>query len=158
MRHAKSDWSEPGLGDHARPLNNRGSKSAGAVGDWLRAKGYLADQVLCSTALRTRETLDLLGTLAPVRFEQRLYHATPNTMWDCLSEATGQTVLMVGHNPGIADFASGCVIQAPAHPRFRDFPTGATLVVDFPAPDWPTVRCGSGTAQDFVVPRDILRD
>uniref|UniRef100_UPI0035189862 SixA phosphatase family protein n=1 Tax=Nioella sp. TaxID=1912091 RepID=UPI0035189862 len=59
MRHAKSDWSL-GQPDAARPLNARGQRSAEAMGDWLREKGYLPDQILCSSAQRTRETLDLL--------------------------------------------------------------------------------------------------
>ncbi|MEC3861427.1 histidine phosphatase family protein [Mesobacterium sp. TK19101] len=158
MRHAKSDWSEPGLDDHDRPLNGRGRKSAKALGAWLRGKGYLPDQVLCSSALRTRETLDRLRIEALVSVEGRLYHASPNVMWDSLSEATGQTVLMVGHNPGIAEFAAGCVAQPPAHSRFFAYPTGATLVVDFEAPDWSHVRCATGTVWDFVVPRDLLED
>ena len=53
MRHAKSDWSHLDLSDHDRPLNNRGKASAAALGDWLRVKSYLPDQVLSSTAART---------------------------------------------------------------------------------------------------------
>ena len=101
MRHAKSDWSAT-LDDHARPLNKRGRISAAAMGDWLRAMGYLPDEVLCSSAARTQETLDRLN-LPPTATQIRdaLYHAAPATMARALAEASGRTVLMVGHNPGI---------------------------------------------------------
>lgn len=154
MRHAKSDWSGAG-DDHARPLNARGQGSARALGDWLRAKGYLPDQVLCSTAARTRETLALTGVKAPTRFEDRLYHAAPATMLGSLRQATGQTVLMIGHNPGIASFAARLVRRAPSHPRFRDYPTGATLVADFEIADWEGLTLGEATARVFVIPREL---
>ena len=64
VRHAKSDWSL-GMADHDRPLNVRGRASAAAIGRWLREKNLRPDQVLCSTATRTRETLDLLDLDAP---------------------------------------------------------------------------------------------
>ena len=55
-RHAKSDWDDPMLDDHDRPLNKRGQRSAAELGEWLHSRGYEPDEVLCSTALRTRET------------------------------------------------------------------------------------------------------
>ncbi|SDO60219.1 phosphohistidine phosphatase [Lutimaribacter pacificus] len=155
MRHAKSDWSSGVTRDHDRPLNARGLRAARAMGDWLRAQGYLPDRVLCSTATRTRETLDGLRIDAPVSFETGLYHASPDTMLRILHEANGQNVLMIGHNPGIAELAEALVATPPDHPRFFDYPTGATLVVDFQAADWSAVAAGRGASVDFVVPRDL---
>ena len=58
MRHAKSSWDDPAAADFDRPLNGRGRRSAKALGHWLRQRGWLPDRVLCSSARRTRETLD----------------------------------------------------------------------------------------------------
>ncbi|CUH78809.1 SixA phosphatase family protein [Tropicibacter naphthalenivorans] len=154
MRHAKSDWSAF-QDDHARGLNKRGRKSAVAMGDWLRTRGYLPDAILCSTATRTRETLDGLTLGAPVTFLDSLYHAAPDTMLDDLRGATGDTVLMIGHNPGISALAKALVRQPPDHARFADYPTCATLVVDFDSP-WPDIRLATGEVQDFAVPREVI--
>ncbi|MFZ5962621.1 SixA phosphatase family protein [Thalassococcus sp. BH17M4-6] len=155
MRHAKSDWSMIG-DDHDRTLNARGRKSARALGDWMRDNDYLPDQVLCSSAARTRETLALTGVEAATNFEDALYHAAPDTMLTSLRAARGDCVLMVGHNPGIAFFAAALVKSAPDHPRFQDYPTCATLVADFDITNWADLTPGTGNARDFVIPRELI--
>jgi phosphohistidine phosphatase len=62
---------------------------------------------------------------------------------------------MLGHNPGIAGFAEDLVSHAPDHPRFADYPTCATLVVDFDVNDWSDMTHGSGTPLAFVIPREL---
>jgi len=155
MRHAKSDWGHPGLADHDRPLNARGMGDAPAMGAWLRAEGHAPDEVLCSTAIRTRQTLQALALTAPTRFLPALYHADEGTMLEELQQATGHCVLMVGHNPGIADFAADLLAQAPAHLRFHDYPTTATLVAQFTIDDWADLRLGTGHALAFAIPADL---
>ena len=155
MRHAKSDWGSPGLADHDRPLNGRGLRDAPAMGQWLREMGHLPDQVLCSTATRTRQTLSGLGIDAPTTFLPALYHADPATMHDALQQAQGRKVLMIGHNPGIAAFADGMLRDAPDHPRFHDYPTCATLVAEFDLESWADLRSETGRALDFVIPADL---
>ena len=155
MRHAKSSWDDPMLSDHARALNGRGRRSAKTLGHWLRKHDYLPDEVLCSSSTRTRETLDRLTLDAPTRFLDCLYHASPATMFKELSRAKGACVLMLGHNPGIAGFAEDLVSHAPDHPRFVDYPTCATLVVDFDVNDWSDMTPASGAPLAFVIPREL---
>jgi len=154
MRHAKSSWDTP-LEDHARPLNGRGRISADAMGDWLRARKYLPDQALVSDAARTRETFARLGFVCDTAFEDALYHASAHAMLKALRAATGQTVLMLGHNPGIAEFASALVAEAPDHMRFFDYPTCATTVIRFDISAWSDLQPGTGTVQDFAIPREL---
>ena len=158
MRHAKSSWDHPGLDDHQRPLNGRGQRSAEALGNWLRANDNLPDQVLSSSATRTRETFAGLKIMADTRFLDSLYHAGANKMSDILSQATGDRVLMIGHNPGIAWFASQLVTHPPEHARFHDYPTCATLVVDFPIDRWKKLRNRTGQVIDFVISRELSDD
>ena len=76
-------------------------------------------------------------------------------MLDVLRKARGRCVLMIGHNPGIADFAQKLVATRPAHDRFGDYPTGATLVASFDAPDWAAVTWKTGQTIDFAIPREL---
>lgn len=156
MRHAKSDWSDPTLPDHDRPLNKRGKRSAQALGDWMRETGHLPGQALVSSATRTMETFDRLGLALTPQADERLYHAEPEQMLALLQDATAQSVLMVGHNPGIADLAGRLIDNPPDHPRFIDYPTGATLVLNFDVESWDQVDWEMGQAMAFVIPRELL--
>jgi phosphohistidine phosphatase len=112
-------------------------------------------EILCSTATRTQETCARLKLpLAPCLID-RLYLAESMAMLDILRAGHADTVLMIGHNPGIAEFAAGLVAAPPAHPRFRDYPTGATLVTDFDIEDWAVLKEWSGDTIHFVIPRDL---
>jgi phosphohistidine phosphatase len=155
MRHAKSSWAEPGKKDHARPLNKRGNRAAAAIGHWMQEENYVPHQILSSSAKRTRETFEGLGIEGKPAYLDKLYEADPQDMLEVLRGATGATVLMIGHNPTIADFAHDLVVQAPDHPKFGGYPTCATLVVDFPVADWGEVQPGTGTPVDFIVPREL---
>ncbi|XDA98850.1 histidine phosphatase family protein [Sulfitobacter sp. LCG007] len=158
MRHAKSSWDARNVADFDRPLNSRGTRSARAMGDWLRAKSYVPGQVLCSTARRTRETLEGLALPGdvPVEFLDELYHGEPITIRKVLRRVSADSVLVIGHNPGIGIAARKFLDRPPAHDRFDDYPTGATLVADFDAPDWSNLQWGDGRAMDFAVPREQL--
>lgn len=162
MRHAKSSWDDPAAADHDRPLNTRGRDAAGRVGRWLAREGYLPDAALVSSALRTRETWELVAAELPAAPEptilDALYHASPDVMLRCLRRAQGNAVLMLGHNPGIAAFAVWMLDSPPRHPRLVDYPTCATLVADFDAEDWSQVAPGAGRAVAFVIPRELPSD
>jgi phosphohistidine phosphatase len=116
--------------------------------------------VLCSDALRTRKTWSGLAPALPgtpiLELKPALYHAGPDVMLAVLRHATGDTVMMIGHNPGIADFAARIVAQVPMNPEFGRYPTGATLVCDFAVESWADVGWGMGSALDFIIPREIV--
>ncbi|MEM7642035.1 MAG: histidine phosphatase family protein, partial [Pseudomonadota bacterium] len=123
LRHAKSDWDDPLLDDHDRPLNARGRDAAAKIGAWLQAQNHRPTRILCSTAARTRETLAHLGLpKAETRFRRDLYLAATDHI---LGLSGPGTTLIIAHNPGIADAAAQAVTDAPAHPKFAAYPTGA---------------------------------
>lgn len=133
LRHAKSSWKEDGE-DHERPLNRRGREAARAIGRGLPAAIGALDLVLCSSARRARETLDLvLAGFAPrphVLIERGLYLASRERLLERLrglSEEDG-TVLLIGHNPALFELA--LAFAAPEAPVFAAlcggrFPTAA---------------------------------
>lgn len=161
-RHAKSDWDDPLMSDHDRPLNARGKAAAADLGEWLGAHGYVPGEVLCSDALRTRNTWSGVAPALPgtpvLSLKPALYLAGPDQMLRVLRTASEDTVMMIGHNPGIGELAAMSSQTPPSNPAFGRYPTGATLVVDFDIEDWANVQFRTGTVVDFVVPREITRD
>lgn len=154
MRHAKSSWKQ-GLVDRDRPLNGRGRMAARHLGAWLRDTGITPDQALVSDAERTQETFQRLGTGLEPELHASLYLAAPEQMLEVLRGATGACVLMIGHNPGIADLAERLVKLPPEHDGFLRYPTGATLVVSFDVEGWAGIQPGMGQVREFVVPREL---
>ncbi len=162
VRHAKSSWDTPALRDHDRPLNRRGYRDCRRIGAFLRDSQLLPDEVLLSTARRCVETWDGIREAAELdvsaRIEGSLYHAGAIGMLDTLRTATGDLVLLIGHNPGMAGLASGLVAEAGSiHADFRRYPTSATTVLDFDIDSWRQVDAGTGTFVIFRIPRE-LRD
>lgn len=159
-RHAKSAWDDPMTPDHDRPLNERGKAAAADLGQWLASRGYVPDKVLCSDAVRTRATYSGIAPALPattvLELKPALYHAGPDVMLAVLQNAKADCVMMIGHNPGIAEFAEKLVAAAPANPAFARYPTGATLVADFMIEDWADLVWGSGVVDDFIVPREMV--
>jgi phosphohistidine phosphatase len=107
LRHAKSSWDDETLADHDRPLAPRGVRDARRMGLHLGGLAVQPDLVLCSSSVRTRETLDLIGLEGDpdVQFENGLYAASADAILDRLRRVTEpvQTVLVIGHNPGLQD-------------------------------------------------------
>ena len=102
LRHADAEAARPGHRDLQRRLTDRGLSQAAAAGRWL-AEHYRVDAVLCSPAIRARETLAELGVGAPADFPDWLYNAGGDQI---LSGVRGfdpsvGTALVVGHAPGV---------------------------------------------------------
>jgi phosphohistidine phosphatase len=159
-RHAKSAWDDPLTPDHDRPLNERGKAAAADLGQWLASRGYVPEKVLCSDAVRTRQTWSGIAPALPatplMELKPALYHAGPDVMLAVLRHAKADTVMIIGHNPGIAEFAARLVARAPVNPEFDRYPTGATLVADFIIDSWEEVGFGQGATVDFIIPREIV--
>ncbi|MEO8242795.1 MAG: histidine phosphatase family protein [bacterium] len=159
-RHAKSSWDDPTTPDHDRPLNERGKAAAAELGVWLASRGYVPDEVLCSDALRTRKTWSGLAPALPgtptLNLKPALYHAGPDVMLAVLRHATEDCVMIIGHNPGIAEFAGRLVARPPIHADFSRYPTGATLVCDFMTGSWAEAAFGQAATVDFIVPREVV--
>jgi len=109
MRHAKTEpWYE-GVDDHGRALTMRGTTDALLVARALAESGEAPARALISTSRRTRETWAALSgafrKCEPVYVDD-LYLATPDQIEDLLtSETATGTLLVLGHNPGLHDFA-----------------------------------------------------
>lgn len=159
IRHAKSEWDDPGLDDHDRPLNDRGRRSAPRVGAWLHARGAAPDAVLCSTARRTRETWDgiagQLDTPPDAVYSRGLYLAEPQDMLRLIRDSDARRLAVLAHNPGIGSLAWSLSASPPAHPKFGLYPTGATLILTFAVDHLSEIMPGQGRVAAFAVPREL---
>jgi phosphohistidine phosphatase len=107
LRHAKSSWDQPSLPDADRPLAPRGQRAAEVLAAHLAASDVRPTVVLCSSSLRTRETLaailPALGDALEIRIEQALYGAGAAQLLDRLRQVSNNASLamLIAHNPGI---------------------------------------------------------
>jgi phosphohistidine phosphatase len=164
LRHAKSDWKDRSLGDFDRPLASRGRRAAPLMGDWLAERHLAPDLVLCSTARRAAETLELLLTAlasAPeTSYLKTLYLAPPSRLLAVLRRQRPDhgRILLVAHNPGLQSLALALAGQeggsgASARQLAEKFPTAA--LARFEVEAWPTLGQVPARLLDFVRPRDI---
>jgi phosphohistidine phosphatase len=162
LRHAKAEFASSGQTDAERTLAPRGRAVAPVVGRYLAQHSLRPDTALVSTALRTRQTWQLVAAEfeqpPPTTFEARLYDATAQNILAVVKELPGNvpSVLVVGHNPGLQEAASLLMASGDISARqslMEKFPTAALAVIDFPVDSWAGIRPNGGRIDRFVTPR-----
>ena len=163
LRHAKAA-ALAGGGDHARPLALRGREDAARVGAWLAAHPAIPDLALVSDARRARETFEFAAAAfaEPVsaRLEPRIYNASPGVLL-ALAQAEPETVhtlMLVGHNPGMAELAqllAGYGDRYAASRMRAGFPACALAILDFDAGSWSAIRAGAGRLDCYITPAQL---
>jgi phosphohistidine phosphatase len=161
LRHAKSSWKDTSLPDHDRPLNGRGRRAAKAMARHMREHGIEPELVLCSTARRARETLERiepgLDTRA-VHLEPDLYAASAHALLERLRGVpdTVESVLLIGHNPGLQDLALELARPGSAADELAEkYPTAALATLAFEASTWRELDRGTAELVELVRPRDL---
>jgi phosphohistidine phosphatase len=159
LRHAKSSWKDPSLADHDRPLKKRGRKAASRIGRWLRENGLRPDHVLCSTATRARDTLQLVlaevDRHMPVSMRAELYHGDVAQMISLLREVAepAPSVLIVGHNPDLETFLEHLT------GRSERLPSAALARIELDLSNWSElIDATRGTLVSVLRPRELPRD
>ncbi|MDC1182350.1 histidine phosphatase family protein [Planktomarina temperata] len=149
MRHTHADWA-PGQDDHARPLSPRGQDEARRLGNWLRKSGHLPSHALVSDAKRTGQSFAALALSCPADALAELYLAEPAPLRAAINaQRNTDCLLLLAHNPGIAELASALVQTPPAHAAFYTYPPGATLVLNCDP------QGGAAQLMDFTTPSDL---
>lgn len=162
LRHAKSSWVDPTLPDHDRPLASRGRRDAKRIAKHLAGLELELEPelVLCSSAVRTRETLELVRPAldnSKVLFEDGLYGASSDELLArirVVPDAVG-SVMLIGHNPGLEQLA---LLLASSGDELRGletkFPTAAlaTLAVET---TWSRLAPGDAILTAYIVPKQL---
>ena len=154
LRHAQTEDVRPGSPDNQRRLTPDGERRAEEVGAYLREQGITVDAVLCSSATRAEQTLELLklgDQLAPDRVEiaDRFYNAGADTLINAVRELPEdcQVALLVGHAPGapglVHDMADPDTSTPAAVSAIESrFPAAALAWLEFEG-DWSKIEAGS---------------
>ena len=106
LRHAKSSWDNSNLSDFERPLADRGISDAKKMSKFLKEMNIKIDKVLCSNAIRAKETFDLTADgfnfeIDKATYLDKLYFGDTTTIIQDLKELDEslKNILIVGHNP-----------------------------------------------------------
>jgi phosphohistidine phosphatase len=164
LRHAKSGDDGAVLRDFDRPLNAKGRRAARTIGRHMRDAALRFDAVIASPATRVAETLEEVesgygGALRP-QWERRIYLATPDELLDVVQAAPedAESILLVGHNPGLEQLVLMLVPQSADGPRDEikvKYPTATLAEMTFAVDHWADVGQGRGDLVRLVRPRDL---
>jgi phosphohistidine phosphatase len=165
LRHAKSSWADPARQDFDRPLNQRGRDAAPRMGAFMRRHDIAPQLVLCSPAVRARQTLELVLPHLPhppaVLYEDALYLAAAPTLIKRvrgLDAAGAAHAMVVGHDPGLQRAAVR--LAGSGEPELlaalaAKLPTAGLAVIVFDAGTWADVRAGAGRLALFMTPKRL---
>jgi phosphohistidine phosphatase len=155
MRHAKSSWKDPELSDNERPLNKRGKKDAPYMGEMLKEKELVPQLVLSSTAVRARQTAELVaaacGFVGDVVYLDSYYLAEPDAYLAGLSAQSDdlERIMIVGHNPGLEGLLQ--ILSG----RIEALPTGTIAYLSLPVTSWHSLQHDTeGELLELLLPRD----
>ncbi len=158
LRHAEAVPLAQG-GDADRELSQSGRAMAERMGRYFRDAGFRPDLALVSPSRRTRETFEAIergaGDKFPVDYVSALYSASLATLEDVLADAPKEAkfLLLVGHNPGLAEFANALAGKGKKSELARmrgHFPTPCLAILDFDAKSWKKAGRGEGKLEYFV--------
>jgi phosphohistidine phosphatase len=165
LRHAKSSPGDPSLADMERPLNDRGEKAATRMGEYIARKKLVPERVLCSPALRTRQTWALAAHEMPsppsATICPELYAFGDGTPLLAVLRSRGgkaKCVMLVSHNPSTHNLALRLVGSGNADLRQQlaeKYPTGALAVLTFDASEWTVIAEGTGKLERFIRPKEL---
>ncbi len=166
LRHAKSSWAVPGAIDMERELNERGFTDLEKMLQAIIEQRFQPDHVLCSTAIRTRQTLEGLRSAlksdVKVTFESRLYSGGTNDYLDIIkSHQTPESLMIIGHNPMCGSLVANLYGSGSEKYFARialKYPTGTLSVLDFDIGQWSEIKGGTGELKACMMPRKLVQD
>ena len=150
VRHAKSDWGDPTLDDHDRPLNDRGIRDAPRMARKLAETDFRPEVILSSTALRARTTAEAFAAEfgVAVDLEAELYGAPGRILLSTAAASGARRVIVVAHDPGMTVLAGQLSGGEIAH-----MPTCAVATFTWDEDDWDVVDALDPVDWTFDSPR-----
>lgn len=146
LRHAKTEQFSPTGKDFDRYLMKKGLRQRDDLKQFFQTIPNI-EHVWCSSAKRTRETLEVLEGLPVPKFHDDLYLCSHKAMLTMLWESNPQgDILMVGHNFGISDLVN---YFCDSDIELR---TGQYACISFDCDNWSEAFRGTGTIAQLYRP------
>lgn len=166
LRHAKTERDSTSGEDFDRRLDERGQLDSALIGAWLAAQPGVPELALVSSAVRARETWEIVAPHLPgcrAEFQDELYLSNPMQIFKAIRNVPDSvaSLLVLGHNPGLHELAWNLIGEAPAADRAalsQNLPTCGTVVFDCPISAWPKLALQASTLRDFVTPKHLKAD
>ena len=163
VRHSEAD--SAGSPDQDRELPDGGWEDAREAGQWQPRHEYGVDEVLCSTAVRARQTCEAIWeggcSEADVHYDSRVYNASAQRLLDVIreAEADANIVMVVGHAPGIpyltSILADGEGSEQAHEALAAGFPTTGIAILSY-AGHWSDLAPATARLERFHVARAIV--
>ena len=157
MRHAKSSWDNPDISDFDRPLNPRGLQTAPFMGNQIYKNGLIPDLIVSSPAKRAKQTAILVresaGVETKIDYEDKIYEASPTALLYVTADLSDkyESVLLVGHNPGMEGFIR--ILTGEIH----QMPTGAIAQISLNIEKWGDISINCGQLEFLMRPKDLMK-
>lgn len=159
LRHAHSSRELKGQRDHLRPLDERGWADAATMGAAIARIRPPVGHVLCSTAVRARETFEAIRNDLPAgigeTWSDELYALGVDAYYEAArTRRSDACVLMIGHNPMVEAFAASLLASGEASALARlkaGFSTACLAVMDF-RHSLDAIAPGTGRLRQFLRP------
>jgi len=158
IRHAKSSWDEPGVGDRERPLNKRGLKDAPKIGKTLHERGVNPDVIIVSLAVRAWTTAELIADELEYPREElvqesAIYAAGLNALMQVVQniDEEVETACLIGHNPGFEDLANTLIPGMP----ISHMSTCSVVRMQLNSDTWGAADVGDGELVEFLEPKEL---
>lgn len=155
IRHAKSSWADPTLGDFERPLNKRGKRDAPFMGEKLAERVVRPDFIISSSAKRAEKTARIIAKAIAypskkILFTEAIYLADEDELYQVVRSFDDKinTLFLVGHNFGITDFAVSLSGE-----QIENIPTCGIAAIEFDLDSWQQVGPNRGRLLFFDWPK-----
>ncbi len=163
LRHAQTLPSEAGRTDIERQLTSNGLIDAAILGRVMQTKEQSPATILCSSAQRTRQTLDqLLETLpaAPIHYDEAIYSGTHDSYFAMIQEAddTHDSLLLVAHNPSIHGLAMMLMGEQSSATLMQQlaiaYAPGTLSVIECDCDNWANIQPCANNLVELISPQD----
>ncbi|MHC1707028.1 MAG: histidine phosphatase family protein [Bacteroidales bacterium] len=157
VRHAKSDWSQPGQKDSDRILLPKGIKRTERILVYLNRKEIIPDLIICSHAVRAMETARLIARglgypVENIQIDKTIYASDEDQILDVIYGVSDDinSLLIVGHNPEFTNLSN----------LFTDnpiewLPTSGVVSVSFDTKRWNQINTAGRTTNFFIYPKAL---
>jgi phosphohistidine phosphatase len=110
LRHAKTNQNSPTGRDFDRELLPRGFEQLIELQAKIAIQHLSISKVFCSSAQRTRQTWEEIGSYLPkaqITFLDELYLASKSELLNFITQQkSDEEILIIGHNEGLSDLVS----------------------------------------------------